>query len=378
MIREWFTAASSVLGIDLGRRSMKIARLGEHQQRIEPIASVRFVSGDEDEITESLSSILGSEQLSGNACVVSLPREDVCIHTLRLPCQGESELRKTVTREAASRFDLDSETLEVDWIRTGAVHSAAAGGQEIVIYSVSHRSIDMFLRPLIRVGLKPVRVDTNFGALARYVNCGASEGDTTKLPLAVLDIGFGGSTLMVVRGSNITLCRPIALGDEQMTRSVGEYLNISMDSAAKVRALRIWQASTCGGASSVLDHEHDRELRKAVHPVLLEIMEEISVGLWSDAASFHGQGVGRLLLTGSAAHEPGFAELVAKTCHLPVTIDPGLQFGAQDRTRIGDMSVAGREPASAWSVAVGLCLGASVSDQERKNHFGDFVLRRAA
>ena len=378
MIREWFTAASSVFGIDLGHRSMKIARLSENQPRIEPIASVRFESGSEDEITESLSSILGSELLSQSVCVVSLPREDVCIHTLRLPCQGEKELRKTVAREASSRFDLDPETMEVDYIRTGAVHSAAAGGQEVVIYSASHRIIDMCLRPLIRVGLKPVRVETNFSALARYATRWVSNDDSAKSPVAVLDLGARGSTLIVVRESNITLCRPIALGDEQMTRSVGKYLNISMSSAAKVRALRIWQAATCGRASSVFDPEHDRELRKAVHPVLLELIEEISIGLWSDAAAFHGLSVDRLLLTGCAAHESGFAELVAKACHLPVTVDPGLLFDSQDRIRIGDTSVEGKEPASAWSVAVGLCLGDSAGDQSRRSDFGDFVLRRAA
>lgn len=378
MIREWLTAASSVFGIDFGRRSMKIARLGENQPWIEPIASVRFESGGEDEITESLSSILGPEPLSRSVCVVSLPREDVCIHTLRLPCLGETELRKTVAREASSRFGLDPDSMEVDCIRTGAVHSAAAGGQEVVIYSASHRAIGMCLRPLIRVGMKPVRVETNFDALARYASRWVSNDDSAKSPVAVLDLGARGSTLLVVRGSNITLCRPIALGDEQMTRSVGEYLNISMASAAKVRALRIWQGATCGGASSVFAHDHDRELRKAVHPVLLELLEEIAVGLWSDAAAFPGRSVDRLLLTGCAAHEPGFAELVAKTCHLSVTVDPGLLFGSQDRIRIGDTSVGGGEPASAWSVAVGLCLGDSASDQSRRNDFGDFVLRRAA
>ncbi len=378
MIQEWFSAASSLYGIDFGHRSMKIARLSRQQHRIEPIASVRFQSGSEDEITESLSSILGSKRLSRSVCVVSLPREDVCIHTLRLPCSGEAELRNTITREASSRFGLDPETMEVDCIRTGAVHSAAAGGQEVVIYSASHRTIDKSLRPLIGVGLKPVRVETNFCALARYASRWVSNDDSSNSPVAVLDIGARGSTLIVVRGSKITLCRPIALGDGQMTRSVGEYLNISVSSAARVRALRIWQAATCGGASCVFAHEHNRELQKAVHPVLLELMNEISISLWSDASSFPGQSVDRLLLTGCAAHEPGFAELLSKTCRLPVTVDPGLLFDTPERTRLGDTSVKGREPASAWSVAAGLCLDENADTQSRMTDFGDFLLRRAA
>ena len=114
-----------------------------------PLVRVDAAAADPQRLTERLRTALARGRFRGRRCVVSLPRGDVRLQSIRLPKMPSSELRQAATWEASQRFGLDRESMEADYVRTGALLQSSESREEILIVAVAQELIGSRLEPVL-------------------------------------------------------------------------------------------------------------------------------------------------------------------------------------------------------------------------------------
>lgn len=389
-----FSSSIGLLGVDIGSRSIKLLQLsasrggdqsasttaetlavvgaGEvEQERIETQADDpdssepdgTYTTSAESSTARMLRTAFASGRFTGRRCVVSLPRSDVRLQSVRLPKMPDSELRQAVGWEAAQRFGMSHELMEVDFIRTGATLQIGENREEVIVVAASHEAIQQRLRPIIEAGFRPVAIDTDFAALARTFSRQYRREADRQNVRAIVEIGATGSTVLILRGDQIAFCKPLDVSGQQLNEAVAEHLDMDIRAASELRLTRM----TTGARDA--DHSHDpsteRAVYEAVRPVVNELVKEVNLCLRYFGVTFRGKPPSQIILTGGDGLEPQLAEAIERVCKVVVVHDDqtntltSMTDGIQ---RICHPGLSGAAPsrrsmsAGCWAVAAGLSL----------------------
>ena len=144
MIAGRFSPSIGLVGVDFGTRSIKLLQLRQHGRQPQAVGAARLdiqrtpsTPEDRASLTEQLRGAFSVGGFTGRRCVVSLPRGDVRVQSVRLPKMPDEELRQASIWEAAQRFGFERASMEVDFIRTGAELHGSEDRQEVLL--ITHR-----------------------------------------------------------------------------------------------------------------------------------------------------------------------------------------------------------------------------------------------
>lgn len=355
-----FSSSIGLVGVDLGESSIKLLQVREHQQKLDVIgaALVETTMGDSSEmdaeaLTRQLQAAITGGGFTGRRCVVSLPRSDVRIQSIRLPSMPDQELRQAVNWEAAQRFGFDREALESDYIRTGATLQSGENREEVLLIAAPHAALHARVMPLVTAGLRPVAVDVHFSALARIFSRQHRREADRQHCRVVVEVGASGSTVMILRGDQIAFAKSVNIGGEQFDQAVVEHLQLEPGAARELRASRLFVADKPGGAPAD-DSATDRAVFEAVRPLIEDLVKEIVLCLRYYGVTFRGHPPDRIILSGGDSLEPRLDTLVQQTCKVPVAFDDEMSTMQELVGRIRTKLNRTPGPASCWSVAAGL------------------------
>jgi type IV pilus assembly protein PilM len=358
-----FSGAIGLVGIDFGVRAVKLLQLREHGRGLRVVGAgivdvhaAELGPVDSAALTDQLWGAFASGGFSGRRCVVSLPRADVRVQSVRLPKMPDDELQQAAVWEASQRFGFDRGAMEVDVIRTGAELQGGENREEVLLIAASHAVINARIEPLMAAGLRPVAIETHFTALARAFSRPSFSPSAAQQVRAVVDVGASGSTVMILRGGQIAFCKPIAIGGQQLDQAVAEHLQMDVASARSLRAARIAAASGQSGSAPNTDPSIERAEYDAVRPLLGSFAKEVMLCVRYYGVTFRGHPPQHLILTGGDGLEPRLDETLAEQCKIPVTFEhegPGA-VGLMDGIR--DCLHRDPGPPACWAVAAGLSL----------------------
>ena len=105
MFLRRISASRGVLGVDIGSRCIRLLQLRGQEGYLGVIgaACVRTTEDlTESGLAEKLKSAVMRGGFTGRRCIVSLPRGDVHVQSVRLPQMPEVELRQAVVWEAGT------------------------------------------------------------------------------------------------------------------------------------------------------------------------------------------------------------------------------------------------------------------------------------
>ncbi|MHC4082209.1 MAG: pilus assembly protein PilM [Planctomycetota bacterium] len=358
-----FSASTGLVGIDFGSRTIKLLQLRENGRKLRVVGAGSVdvhggESGPDDTaaLTDQLWGAFASGGFSGRRCVISLPRDDVRVQSVRLPKMPDDELQQAAVWEASQRFGFDRAAMEVDIIRTGAELQGGENREEVLLIAASHTAINARLEPLMAAGLRPVAIETHFTALARAFSRPTFSPSAVQEVRAVVDVGVSGSTVMILRGGQIAFCKPIAMGGDLLDRAVAEHLEMDVASARSLRAARI--AASCGqtGSVPITDPSIERAEYDAVRPLLGSFAKEVMLCVRYYGVTFRGHPPQHLILTGGDGLEPRLDEVLAEHCKIPVTFEHEGPGGAGLLESIKDCLHRDPGPPACWAVAAGLSL----------------------
>jgi predicted amidohydrolase YtcJ len=123
-----------------------------------------------------------------------------------------------------------------------SLFDAAESGEnreEVLLVAASHAVLKPRLKIIMDAGLRPMAVDTDFTALARIFSRQYRRQGDTQTVRAVLDVGRSGSTLMILRGNQVSFCKRVSTGGVKFDEAVADHLQMDFSAAAELRAARI-------------------------------------------------------------------------------------------------------------------------------------------
>ncbi len=364
MLTRRFLSSVGSIGIDIQARGIKMLQLGEHRGELFVVGAAAVdvpVTEIEDDarsiLTARIRGAFASGRFTGRRCVVSLPPQDICVQSARLPSMPDEELAQAAAWEASQRFGLDRSAMEVDFIRTSATVQGSEDREEVLLIVASHEAIHRRIDPFVAAGLRPRAVETSFTAIGRAFSRQCRREADLDQVRAVVEVSATHSTVMILRGCELAFCKVIATGAEHFDQAVADHLQMDLSVARELRAARLASEATDDSPrSSPDDPGTDRAVYEAIRPLLGGFVNEVLLCIRYYGVTFRGHPPDRIILTGSEAREPHLEEALADHCKIPVVFeDDGLPLGALVE-QIHSQHLRHPGPAGSWAVAAGLSL----------------------
>ncbi len=363
MLAGRFSSSMGLVGVDYGSDAMKFLQLREHQEQLQVIGatvcdlgSVTEGSRPGSDLSESIRSTFNAGGFTGRRCAVNLPRDDVYVQSLRLPVMSDVELRQAIQWEASQRFDLEHEDVKADFIRTGALGQSGEKREEILLIAASQKKILQRLEPLVEGGLRPVRVETNFTAIARTFGRRCRRMGDRSIVRAIVEVGSSGSMVIVLQGDQIAFCKPIRIGGTKFNTAVAEHLQMEVSAAAELRAGRMRQMNAVDTGEVHLDESTDRAIYEAVRPLFRDLTKEVVLCLRHYGVTFRGRPPDQIILTGGEGMEPRLDQILAEGSGIQVQFDDAAGTMESVMGQIGKTINRGGGLSGSWVVATGLSM----------------------
>ena len=364
MLTRRFLSSIGSVGIDIQARGIKMLQLGEHRGELfvvgaaevdVPVTEVEEV--DPATLTERIRAAFTSGRFSRRRCVLSLPPQDVCVQSTRLPSMSDDELAPAAVWEASQRFGFERDAMEVDYIRTSATVQGSEDREEVLLIAASHEAIRRWIDPIVTAGLRPTAIETSFTALARAFSRQCRRELDLDQVRAVVDVSATHSTVTILRGCELAFCKVITTGAVHFDQAVADHLQMDLDAARELRAARLASKTTDDSPRpSSAEPGTDRAVYEAIRPLLGGFVKEVMLCIRYYGVMFRGHSPRRLILTGSEAREPRLDEALAEHCDIPVVFNddslPLEDLVGQIRTHyVGNPGSIG-----SWATAAGLSL----------------------
>jgi type IV pilus assembly protein PilM len=201
-----------------------------------------------------------------------------------------------------------------------------AGRRPSVVLNVAaalRTAIDPYMNVCRLADLELRAVDLTGAALVRSVV--RTQGDADQSLSTVVDIGASSTTVATREGGNLRSVRVVALGGNDVTRSLAGGLGIDAEIAEEQkRHMRVAdRARTVDTSDLYTDNDPDGSPQTTAEDLLSRavdrIIEEVARSVSFDAKSNGRQMTQGIQLVGGAARQPGLTEHVQAAIGVPTT-----------------------------------------------------------
>lgn len=335
---------ATLLGIDLGSHSVKVALMEGRLGRLElsEFRERRVVSasgGDAslEERCDALKSLL-DEGLDSSVQVAGFPTEKVSVRAIEMPFADPGQIDKTLIFELEGHvpFDLDDFVLDYRLSRGGRGARLSSEGKSLVLCGMAPEdSVEEWVNTLESSGADPRQAVLD-GEMLGYL------ADDDKVQL-VVDIGHCRSLLAFCVQGEVLDLRAVEHGGSELTQALMTELGLTAEEAERQKhAANLAQSDDGAG-------ESDPDAAR-VAAVLNKALQSLIAQMRTSVFSFegrHGLELEEILLTGGGSHLGGVSRVLGRGLGIPAR-----QAGISDEAR--DMGQGAR-----FSVAHGLALRAA-------------------
>jgi len=320
--------ARSVIGLDIGRRTLKIVHLQPSGAGIRLVnAAVKELPPPPDPdrfnvVAEAVNEFVDSAtpRIRAARCVIA--GDDVATVCCTMPKMSEKDLANALRWKVAEENNVIAESATVGYY---ILPKNKPDDQEVVVAVAPHdigRLDALFSNDSPRLSTVipgPIAAD-NIMMATYHAN--------KRTPAALLDIGTASSTLTITGECGLEFTREIPVGGDMVTAALAGMVtledgavDVSRQAAEELKKkYNIGDAGTVDAAGVVLP---GGRVLGAIRPVLERLVSEVvrSVQFYSQSHSLAK--VGRLLLCGGGATLGGLADYFTRETRIPASVlDP--------------------------------------------------------
>lgn len=347
------------IGIDIGADSIKMMQLQVVGDDLEvacaareamPPAPASDINARSAVALDTVRQTLRRHEFRGRRAIVSLPRELMHVKTLRLPPMPADEVAAVLQYEARNLFPFDTDQATIHHLCAGEVRQGADIKQELIVLAAKNAEIDQYVEQLHASDLVVDGLDyepvATYRSIERFMRRKEDDQDVNVL----VDIGLRRSQVIIGRGHELSLVKPIEIGGQHLRDLVARKLELPADEAISLRR-RLAEAMTIDP-----DAARGDSVRQAVYDATRGMMEdlgrEISLCLRYYSVTFRGARPTRVRLVGGEAADPQLLQILNGALSIPVETGRALQNVDFSKMR----PTLRKGPMSEWSVAMGLSL----------------------
>lgn len=336
---------SSILGIDIGKSTVKIACISDYNSKIilETLGESRIpkfenIEDNNDkflnEVGNIIKKMLNDLKIKSKQAVVSLSENEVISRLVRLPPLKDSEIMDALKFEAETFIPFPLEEVAIDY---EIIERDDNGKLTVFVIAARNELINSYIKLFKSIGIELLALESPAISLRRVLQLNMPMVER----VVVVDIGEKYSDIFSINKNNVYFARSLSVGGESLTRAISLNLNLDMASAEEYKK-----------AYGIKEMELEGKIRNSIMPIFNDIGEEIRKTL-SLFVEDVGKSADLLVLTGGGANMPGIAEELAKILGLEVQV---LQPFAKIDTTKSQFGYNLNIDGCKFSLAVGLAL----------------------
>ncbi|MCE9555012.1 MAG: type IV pilus assembly protein PilM [Planctomycetes bacterium] len=338
----------SPIGVDLGRRSVKLLQLSGDLSRVTEAARWDLPADAEGAdaenrhmaLTEGVRQLCKSRNFRGREAVLCLGGDQLFAQNIRVARGADAEVSRLVTQEAAARIPYSIAEAEVRYLETTDIRQGDAAKREVVLLACHRPLLERQLKLVEEAGLQPVAVDVEPVALLRCYSH-QSRRDEDRLQRAMfVHVGQSNSVVVIAQGKSPLFVKYVDIGGCHFDQAVATHLDMTIEAAAMLRR------HNGDRRSEQQDPEIAHSVGQAIRPIVERLGNELSLCVRYHSVTFRGQPLTRMVLGGGEAS-------ATLTEYLSQALDLPCQLGEPLRTYKSDLTL-GRQ--SQWDVVAGLAL----------------------
>lgn len=298
-------------GLDIGFGSIKLVGLekgGNGQVSLKYLGEAENKVGLVDETGKNigeLSSIIkllmSDLKIKSRQVVVSLPEKDVISRLVKLPPLKDNEIKDALNFEAETFVPYALSDALIDY---EVVEKDEAGRLLVFAIAAKKGLVQSYIKLFKKVGIELLALESPALAMNRVI----TQSVSTEGSVLLMDLGETMSDVLVVRGGNIYLTRPVPVGGEALTRAISINLGLDMKSAEEYKK-----------AYGMRSSELEGKIKAALLPVFTNMAEEVRKAMVSYREEW-GKNVDLLVLSGGGANMPGLAEELTRVLGVEVQV----------------------------------------------------------
>jgi type IV pilus assembly protein PilM len=368
----WNKKELSFIGLDIAStavRGVQLSRQGGtttlHSALEVPFDAVDLPDDeschDEEKLLAAITHLIDLGGFQGNQVMIHCPVEKLSMRPVTIPSGPEGLARHTILdvlrHQLAEYTPFPIDQAVIDYLVLE--HNPQAKQLNLMTISADGHWIEKQILLLRNLKLNCVSVDPMPSTLSRLVGPKDQDSDEEEL-VAILDIGYSGTTLIAAQAGNCLFCRRFSLGAREMTQTLSQHLMID-----PVQAQRLnmefglhYQSEEKTGDSC--DQHIGKTIYAALQSGLDDFTESVIRSLNYVISRQRGARLIRLLLAGTASHTQQLDAYLSDRLEIPVEhiVHPVLRDICQALP-------ASRATCGSWCVATGLALSAFENFQER-------------
>ncbi len=235
---------SSVLGIDIGSQSIKVAelRMQGHQPTITALGAADTPEGavdhigvhDVDSVGAMLKQLCTTCGASVNDVVISVAGQgSVLVRTLEVPVMNEAELKQHMDWEITRNIPFAESTVVSDY-QAFEPDPNNAQNMDVVMAISPQSTVDSIVSMLKKAGKKPAAIDVEPLGIARTLRFGY-EGLLLDKSVCVVEFGHKTTAINIYRNGKLLMPRQVPIGGEMFTKAIADGLSLSFEEAQQVK-----------------------------------------------------------------------------------------------------------------------------------------------
>jgi type IV pilus assembly protein PilM len=352
MIR-WIPKSSGCpIGVDIGRRSLKLLQFDGSRKRLIEATRRDLPPVDDDQvhgrerlraISDALRQASEGRRFQGRRVAICLSAGELLVQNIRVAKESPEKLPALIQQEAASRVPYSMAEAEIRYLDAADVRQGDALLREVVLLAAHRPVIEAKLRAVVDAGLEPVAVDVEPAALLRSYFAQYRRDDDQHRRVLYVNIGASNAVVVIAKGDDILFVKYLGIGGSDMDKSVARRLETNLDDATRLR--RHHEDQAADHAPSAAD-DVARSVEESVRPIVERLAAELSLCVRYHSVTFRGQPLSQMVLGGGEATR-SLAEALSSR------LDIECELG--DPLRLYEADLAGSHRGQ-WDIAAGLSL----------------------
>lgn len=293
----------------------------------------------DEELVLYLTALLDRLKPDKREAFMALPAFVGLVTLIEMPDMAPKEMENAIRFEAHKYIPSNLAEVSLSWEVVRRREAAGADGapalkkMDILLVAALNKEINRYNKYASAAGLSLRFLELETFSLARSV-VGKEPGASI-----IIDIGSKATNIILIEDGVVQLSRNVGIGGQDMTRTISQGMNISLDRAEEMKKSTQDFLNVSGSAM--------------VFPALDIIVTEAQRIIQSYAAQVEGRKVERVILSGGSSHLTGLAPFLSQSLGISATLaNPWNRIVVKD-----SLKPAVERFGSSFSVAIGLALG---------------------
>ncbi|NND82596.1 MAG: type IV pilus assembly protein PilM [Gammaproteobacteria bacterium] len=236
--------SNAAIGIDIGTHSIKVVELaGSYADpkvvawAVEPMPAGAFSENtiaNADLVADTLNRALLKAGVKGNSVSVAVSSSHAITKVLGMPADiSELELEEQISIEALHfiPYPIDEVNIDFEVLGPSDVNQAE---NDVLLVACRRSIVDDYIDLVEEAGLELKQVDIDTYALERVYRSQESLAATSDQPVALFDIGFFGSHLIVFDADRVLYSRHQSFGAAQLIKLIRKEYGVSAEEAQEI------------------------------------------------------------------------------------------------------------------------------------------------